>query len=91
MPVILTLLHWLYFNNLMRMFVKGTAPNAQRTAVIAAAELASYDSSKQYLLKKWFAEDSIWVHLMSVEICLLGYLTISGPYEIYYGDLILEN
>jgi len=33
--------------------------------VIAAAELASYDSTKHYLLRSLNFENNIWVHIMS--------------------------
>lgn len=55
----------IYKNEGFKGLYRGTAPNAQRTAVIAAAELASYDCTKQYLLKTLMMKDNIWVHLMS--------------------------
>ncbi len=54
----------IYRNEGLKGLYRGTAPNAQRTAVIAAAELASYDCTKQYLLKTIMLQDNIWVQLM---------------------------
>jgi hypothetical protein len=53
-------MHTKYIN----FITKGTIPNAQRTAVIAAAELATYDSIKHYLLNKFFLDDSFYVHFL---------------------------
>lgn len=38
--------------------------NAQYTAITTAAELASYDSTKQFMIKRLQFEDNTTVHLM---------------------------
>jgi len=37
--------------------------NAQYTAIVTAAELASYDSTKQFLIKKLNFDDNTGAHL----------------------------
>lgn len=61
---------------------RGTAPNAQRTAVIAAAELASYDSTKQYLLNTLHLDDNILVHVIASGIAGICGAVATTPLDV---------
>lgn len=43
---------------------KGVVPNAQRAAIVNAAELSTYDSSKQFLIKRMSLPDNTTTHFM---------------------------
>lgn len=72
----------IYKNEGLRGLYRGTAPNAQRTAIIAAAELASYDSTKQYLLNRLLFQDNIYVHLISSGIAGICGALAATPLDV---------
>lgn len=72
----------IYKNEGIKGLYRGTAPNAQRTAVIAAAELASYDSTKQYLLKSLAFEDNLLVHFLSSGVAGICGAVAATPLDV---------
>ncbi len=60
--VFTSLVH-IYQNEGFKGLYRGMFTNAQYTAIVTAAELASYDSTKQFLIKKLNFDDNTGAHL----------------------------
>lgn len=70
---------------------RGTAPNAQRTAVIAAAELSSYDSTKQYLLRTLKFEENIYVHIIASAVAGLCGAIATTPFDVIKSRMMSQK
>lgn len=79
----------IYKNEGFKGLYRGTAPNAQRTAVIAAAELASYDSTKQYLLRRLQFDDNIMVHIISSGVAGICGAVAATPLDVVKVSFIV--
>lgn len=61
---------------------RGVYPNAQRAAVIAAAELSTYDSFKQLLIRRLSFDDNSTTHFVSSAVAGLCAASASTPIDV---------
>jgi len=61
---VFTSLSYIYRDEGLKGLYRGMFTNAQYTAVVTAAELASYDSVKQFLIKNLSLQENTSVHIM---------------------------
>nr|WJG69184.1 mitochondrial uncoupling protein [Acanthamoeba castellanii str. Neff] len=61
---------------------KGMGPTSQRAAVVAAAELATYDQCKQFLLGNNIMQDNIYTHFAASFIAGFVATASSSPIDV---------
>lgn len=66
----------------IRSLFRGIWPNTLRAALMTAAQLATYDQFKSYLLLTPFFVDGVWTHFIASLLSGLVATTICSPVDV---------
>jgi len=64
-------------------FFRGIGPTTQRAALLTAAQLSSYDHTKQLMFRfRWIKEDNIYVHFCASMVAGLVAAAVTSPVDV---------
>jgi hypothetical protein len=71
---------------------RGWVPTVQRACVLSAAMMASYDHSKQYLLRhQWLSHDDIYAHICAGMVAGFCMALVSSPIDVVKTRIMNAN
>lgn len=82
---------YVYKNEGLKGLYRGTITNSQYTSVVTAAELASYDSSKQFLINKLNFIDNTVTHLIASSIAGIFGTLAATPFDVVKSRMMSQH